>query len=75
MKIIYVNCGMKNYLEEDHRSYIRNVSVFQFQFQLVLWASSFAQGLIQKSINKCSYCFAIISLKLLADQANLIVPD
>ena len=23
MKIIYVNCGVKNYLKEDHRSYIR----------------------------------------------------
>ena len=21
MKIIYVNCGVKNYLKEDHRSY------------------------------------------------------
>ena len=25
MKIIYVNCGVKNYLKEDHRSYIRNL--------------------------------------------------
>ena len=24
MKITYVNCGVKNYEEEDHRSYIRN---------------------------------------------------
>ena len=24
MKTIYVNCGVKNYLREDHRSYIRN---------------------------------------------------
>ena len=24
MKIIYVNCGVKNYMKEDHRSYIRN---------------------------------------------------
>ena len=24
MKIIYVNCRVKNYVEEDHRSYIRN---------------------------------------------------
>ena len=22
MKIIYVNCGVKNYMNEDHRSYI-----------------------------------------------------
>ena len=25
MKIIYVNCGVKNYLKEDHRSSIRNL--------------------------------------------------
>ena len=25
MKIIYVNCGVKNYLKEDHRSCIRNL--------------------------------------------------
>ena len=25
MKIIFVNCGGKNYMKEDHRSYIRNV--------------------------------------------------
>ena len=25
MKIIYVNCGVKNYLKEDHRSYIHNL--------------------------------------------------
>ena len=24
MKIIYVNCGVKNYMNEDHRSYISN---------------------------------------------------
>ena len=24
MKIIYVNCGVKNYMKEDHRNYIRN---------------------------------------------------
>ena len=24
MKITYVNCGVKNYVKEDHRSYIRN---------------------------------------------------
>ena len=24
MKIIYVNCGVKNYMNEDHRSWIRN---------------------------------------------------
>ena len=24
MKITYVNCGVKNYLTEDHRSYIRS---------------------------------------------------
>ena len=24
MKIIFVNCGVKNYMKEDHRSYIRN---------------------------------------------------
>ena len=23
MKIVYVNCGVKNYLKEDHRSYIQ----------------------------------------------------
>jgi len=25
MKIIYMNCGVKNYLTEDHRIYIRNL--------------------------------------------------
>ena len=25
MKIIYVNCGAKNLMKEDHRSYIRNL--------------------------------------------------
>ena len=25
MKIIYVNCGVKNYFKEDHRSNIRNL--------------------------------------------------
>ena len=25
MKIIYVNCGVKNHLKEDHRSYTRNL--------------------------------------------------
>ena len=25
VKIIHVNCGVKNYLKEDHRSYIRNL--------------------------------------------------
>ena len=25
MKLIYVNYGVKNYLKEDHRSYIRNL--------------------------------------------------
>ena len=25
MKIIYVNCGVTNYLNEDHRSYFRNL--------------------------------------------------
>ena len=25
MKIIYVNCGVKNYLKEGHRSCIRNL--------------------------------------------------
>ena len=25
MKIIYMNCEVKNYLKEDHRSYIRNL--------------------------------------------------
>ena len=24
IKIMYVNCGVKNYMNEDHRSYIRN---------------------------------------------------
>ena len=24
MKIVNVNCGVKNYMKEDHRSYIRN---------------------------------------------------
>ena len=24
MKIIYMNCGVKNYMEEDHHSYIYN---------------------------------------------------
>ena len=24
MKIIYVNCGVKNYMKEDHRRYVRN---------------------------------------------------
>ena len=24
MKIIYENCGVKNYMKEDHRSYRRN---------------------------------------------------
>ena len=24
MKIVYVNRGVKNYMKEDHRSYIRN---------------------------------------------------
>ena len=24
MKIIYVNCGVSNLMESDHRSYIRN---------------------------------------------------
>ena len=24
MKIIYVNCGVKHYIDEDHRSYLRN---------------------------------------------------
>ena len=30
MKIIYVNCGVKNYLKEDHRSCIRN-SIMQLR--------------------------------------------
>ena len=25
MKILYVNCGVKNYLKEDHRSYMRKL--------------------------------------------------
>ena len=25
MKIIYVNCGVKNLMKDDHRSYIRNL--------------------------------------------------
>ena len=25
MKIIYVNCGLKNYLKEDHHNCIRNL--------------------------------------------------
>ena len=25
MKIIYMNCGVKSYLKEDHRSYIPNL--------------------------------------------------
>ena len=29
MKIIYVNCGLKNYMKEDHRSYIRNFCSFE----------------------------------------------
>ena len=24
MKTIYVNCGVKNYMKDDHRSYIHN---------------------------------------------------
>ena len=24
MNVIYVNCGVKNYVKEDHRSYLRN---------------------------------------------------
>ena len=28
MNIIYVNCGVKNYMKEDHRSYIRNFFSF-----------------------------------------------
>ena len=24
MKIMHVNCGVKNYIKDDHRSYIRN---------------------------------------------------
>ena len=27
MKIIYVNCGVKNYLKEGHRSCIRNLCI------------------------------------------------
>ena len=27
MKIMYVNCGVKNYLKEDHRSYLRKYAV------------------------------------------------
>ena len=29
MKVIYVNCGVKNYLKEDHRSYIRNLCSYE----------------------------------------------
>ena len=29
MKVIYVNCGVKNYLKEDHRSYIRSLCSYE----------------------------------------------
>ena len=29
LKIIYVNCGVNNYMKEDHRSYIRNFCSFE----------------------------------------------
>ena len=29
MKVIYVNCGVKNYLKEDRRSYIRNLCSYE----------------------------------------------
>ena len=29
MKVIYVNCGVKNYLKEDHRSYICNLCSYE----------------------------------------------
>ena len=34
MKNVYVNCGVKNYLKEDHRSYIRNLCSYPQLMQL-----------------------------------------
>ena len=36
MKTIYVNCGVKNYLREDHRSYIRNFCSCEKKFRTSL---------------------------------------
>ena len=33
MKTIYVNRGVKNYLKEDHRSYIRNLCSCEKKFR------------------------------------------
>ena len=29
MNVIYVNCGVKNYVKEDHRSYLRNFCSYE----------------------------------------------
>ena len=34
MKIIYENCGVKNYMKEDHRSYRRNFLQLRTETQI-----------------------------------------
>ena len=65
MKTIYVNCGVKNYLKEDHRSYICKLNVDKFIFiGFLLLGSLFAGsrflGTLQYAANEfyLEVCFS-----------------
>ena len=67
MKIIFVNCGVKNYMKEDHRSYIRNFSLAKREgagrTSLIFFSSSlFATA-------KIAYITAMIFLHIILHSA------
>ena len=59
MKIIYVNCGVKNYLKEDHRVYtgmiflqlILHSAVYIYDFHIFIISSSSFHGFITNQFN------------------------
>jgi len=50
MKIIHVNCGVKNYMNKDHCSYIRKPEKNFFSGFLFAFLSSTQVGLSKKSL-------------------------
>ena len=74
MKIIYVNCGVKNYLKEDHPSYIRNLCSREKKARKKIVSGFFFCSCISSvyncddlpsnnSVNFCfSLCFKFVSI-------------
>ena len=63
MKIIYVNCGVKNYMKEDHRSYIRNFCTCEKRAYGLYKPDFFSSSLFATA--KIAYVTAMIFLHII----------